>query len=56
MSPGGKTRKIVITANGPYLVSGAVPLRREVAVPNDEGDPVEWREEEKLEPAEEYSL
>jgi CDGSH-type Zn-finger protein len=56
MSHGDKTRKIVVTTDGPYLVVGAVPLRREVAVPNDEGDPVDWKEVEELEHGDEFAL
>lgn len=49
---------IVIRPNGPYVVEGRVPLRREVAVPNNDGDPVEWREGEELEAGsgEQYAL
>ena len=47
MKDDGKKQNILVTRNGPYLVSGGVPLRREVAVPNDEGDPVEWRQSEE---------
>jgi CDGSH-type Zn-finger protein len=56
MAGDGSKRGIVVTANGPYLVKGGVPLRREVAVPNDEGDPVGWREGDELQPREEYAL
>lgn len=56
MAPSGKTQRIVVTEDGPYLVTGGVPLRREVAVPNDEGDPLEWREGEELECGEAYAL
>lgn len=56
MSENGKTLRIVITENGPYLVTGGVPLRKEVAVPNEEGDPLKWREEEELERGGEYAL
>jgi CDGSH-type Zn-finger protein len=56
MSDSDKNPKIAVTENGPYLVTGGVPLRREVAVPNEEGDPLEWRDEEDLEHGSEYAL
>ena len=56
MSPSGKTRKIAVTTDGPYLVTGEVPLHRETAVPNEEGDPLEWRQGEELQHGEDYAL
>ncbi len=56
MESDSKTGKIVVTRGGPYRVSGGVPLRREVAVPNDEGDPVEWRQSKEYTPRDEYTL
>lgn len=35
-------KKIKITKNGPYLVSGAVPLCKEVIGTNDDGESVTW--------------
>jgi CDGSH-type Zn-finger protein len=35
--------RVKVSKNGPYLVSGAVPLTQVVAVPNAEGEPCEWR-------------
>jgi len=49
-------RKIVVAPNGPYIVSGRVPLRDEVAIPNEEGDPLEWREGDELEHGDSYAL
>ena len=56
MSQDNKTEKIVVTANGPYLVTGDVPLRAEVMVPNEEGDPLKWRVEDELQGGEKYAL
>lgn len=36
--------KVVVTKNGPYLVSGAVPLSRQTIVADAEGGSEEWRE------------
>ena len=56
MAAGGKEKKIVVAHNGPFEVTGGVPLRVEVAVPNDEGDPVAWQQGEQYTPGEEYAL
>ena len=34
--------KIVVTKNGPYLVSGNVPLAIQVITPNEEGASWDW--------------
>ena len=34
---------IQVTKNGPYIVSGKVPIFEQTIVVNEEGDPVEWR-------------
>ena len=35
--------KIKVTENGPYTVSGKVPLSEQIIIPNAEGDPYQWR-------------
>ncbi len=47
---------IVVTKNGPYLVSGAVPLAVQVIGANADGDSVEWTSGALLEPGERYAL
>ncbi len=44
--------KIVITKNGPYLVSGSLPLSEQWIVTNPEGDSLDYREGKKF-PAQE---
>ncbi|MDD5162646.1 MAG: CDGSH iron-sulfur domain-containing protein [Candidatus ainarchaeum sp.] len=39
---GKKDCGIVVSKDGPYLVSGGLPLVREIAVPDSEGHPVKW--------------
>jgi CDGSH-type Zn-finger protein len=39
--------RIVVSKNGPYLVSGSLPLRKEIAVAGDEGEPEKWRKGRK---------
>jgi CDGSH-type Zn-finger protein len=36
-------KKIKVTADGPYIVSGGVPLRKEIAVLGPDGEPASWR-------------
>jgi CDGSH-type Zn-finger protein len=47
---------VKVTPNGPYIVSGNVPLARQVIVTDAAGGSVGWREEESLPAAEEYHL
>lgn len=48
--------RIVIVEDGPYLVSGNVPLLRGTIVVNDEGESVAWQETERLRTPGSYSL
>jgi CDGSH-type Zn-finger protein len=49
-------RRIKVTSGGPYLVAGDVPLVRLEIVTNEQGESVGWREVERLETYERYSL
>jgi CDGSH-type Zn-finger protein len=44
MTKANKGPKVVVTKNGPYLVSGAVPLSRQTIMADAEGGSEEWRE------------
>ncbi len=48
--------KIKVSKNGPYLVSGSVPLSREAIITDKEGVPEKWKEEKKFEAKENYTL
>jgi CDGSH-type Zn-finger protein len=48
--------KIKITENGPYLVSGGIPLSKEVIVTDNEGTPEKWKETKKFDSQENYAL
>jgi CDGSH-type Zn-finger protein len=48
--------KVVVTKNGPYVVTGGVPVSVQVIRPNDEGLSWEWEETRKLEGGAEYAL
>jgi CDGSH-type Zn-finger protein len=53
--PKGEPR-VVVSKNGPYLVSGAVPLARQTIVPDAEGGSEQWRESQPLPAQESYAL
>jgi CDGSH-type Zn-finger protein len=37
-----KAKKVVVTKNGPYLVSGNLPLIKEISTIGEEGEPEKW--------------
>lgn len=47
---------VEVTENGPYAVSGGVPLVRVEIVTNEQGESVGWRETERIEADESYLL
>lgn len=49
-------RKIIISKNGPYLVSGDIPLSMTTITPNAEGMSWEWKEGPSFEAKSEYHL
>lgn len=48
--------KIVVGADGPYIVSGGVPLSRGEIIVNDAGESVGWREIQRIPTGETYAL
>ena len=48
--------KIKVTKDGPYLVSGSLPLIKEIITTDDNGDPLNWQELEKYPDRREYVL
>ena len=48
--------RIVVSENGPYLVSGSVPLVTMAIETNDEGESWEWAEGDRFEGGEAYAL
>ncbi len=48
--------RITVTENGPYMVSGGVPLVRAEIVTNDAGEAVSWLETETLAAPDRYML
>lgn len=51
-----KNERIVIVNNGPYLVSGKVPLAQEVAIRDKKNVPADWKLGETYPEHESYSL
>jgi CDGSH-type Zn-finger protein len=49
-------KKIVISRNGPFMVSGSVPLAIWSIIPGREGISWEWKEEKSLRTDKEYAL
>jgi CDGSH-type Zn-finger protein len=41
--------KIAVSENGPYLVTGSVPMARQVIVADEAGNSMEWRRDAELE-------
>lgn len=48
--------RITVTENGPYLVSGGVPIIRMAIEVNEAGESVGWREIERIETPHRYTL
>lgn len=55
MSP-DSSMSVTISENGPYIVRGGVPLIRAEIVVNDRGESVAWREIERIETRDTYTL
>src|SRR5260370_21307801 len=49
-------KKIVVSKDGPYVVSGNVPLAIQIITPNKEGLSWDWKEGKTIETKDEYSL
>ena len=48
--------KVSITKDGPYLVSGHLPLQKEITVADEEGSSMDWQAGEKFPEQENYAL
>jgi CDGSH-type Zn-finger protein len=49
-------KKVIISKNGPYLVSGKLPLEKEIIVSDELGNSVGWEKTERYPEKEKYSL
>jgi len=49
-------KKVSITKNGPYLVSGYIPLAKEISIAGKSGVPEKWKKGRKYPKQESYAL
>jgi CDGSH-type Zn-finger protein len=56
MSKSTTEPKVVVAKNGPYLVTGALPLARQTIVTDPEGDSEKWSEGESFPAKDTYAL
>jgi CDGSH-type Zn-finger protein len=56
MTESAKEGKIVVSKDGPYLVSGDVPIMVQVITPNSNGDSWEWKDGQKFNVKSDYAL
>jgi CDGSH-type Zn-finger protein len=49
-------QKIKVTKDGPYLVSGSIPLEKEYMIPDETHDPVKWEKGAKFPDKPSYAL
>ena len=56
MKPGSKPAKVTVVKDGPYLVSGGVPLAKQAIEANAAGESVAWREGKRYPAADNYAL
>ena len=54
--PVNKQFRIRVNENGPYVVSGGVPLEEDIMISGDDGIPYEWRTGKKYPIKEKYTL
>lgn len=47
-NPTAKSKRIIITRNGPYIVKGDVPLVRKTQVVSEHGEPLTWRKDGEI--------
>lgn len=51
-----KNCKVVITKNGPYLVSGGLPLNKEIIITDTKGTPIKWKKGHHYPDQDNYAL
>jgi CDGSH-type Zn-finger protein len=54
--PSKNAAKIKVSKNGPYTVSGKIPLQKQVIIADSEGTATEWQPSTKYPPQEKYAL
>ena len=56
MTEAEEPMRITVTENGPYVVTGSVPLAVQAIVADEDGNSVDWKQGEQLDTPTEYSL
>ena len=51
-----KNQKVTIIKDGPYLVSGNIPLSKTISIVGTEGEPEEWKQGQKYPEQDNYTL
>jgi CDGSH-type Zn-finger protein len=51
-----ETMQVTVTENGPYRVSGSIPIARQTIVADGEGNSIGWRQGQTFEAGESYAL
>ncbi|MDH3680789.1 MAG: CDGSH iron-sulfur domain-containing protein [Acidimicrobiia bacterium] len=54
--PASVAARVKVQPNGPYVVSGGVPLRRKEAIVSEHGEPLSWRSHEVTDRGAAYAL
>jgi len=54
--PGTNRGRVTVTPDGPYLVTGGLPLRKEIITVNRDGIPVKWDKGKRFPDREKYAL
>ena len=49
-------QKVTITKNGPYLVSGNIPLSKTISIVRSQGEPEKWQQGKQYPKQEQYAL
>jgi CDGSH-type Zn-finger protein len=55
-APAKNVAKIKVAKNGPYLISGGIPLQKQVIIADSEGTATQWQPSTKYPPQEKCSL
>lgn len=55
-APPKNAAKIKVSQNGPYIVSGGIPLRKQIIIADPDGTATEWQPGTKYPPQEKYAL
>ena len=51
-----KSQKVSVTKNGPFLVSGNIPLSKTISIAGKEEEPEEWQQGKKYPEQDQYAL